>query len=105
MGKAKGVIKDSVSWEDSRTFFYYRAKRRMYEENFIDQMKAIDPASTRDSGLETLKSLYSGDWDDNKAVAEFYESEISAVNAKISELKKESIQAKMEALKAELDNM
>jgi len=103
--KAKGVIKDSVSWEDSRTFFYYRAKRRMYEENFIDQMKAIDPSSTRGSGLETLKSLYSGDWDDNEAVAEFYENETDTVNAKISELKKESIQAKMEALKAELDGM
>merc|ERR1712174_13154 len=78
--KAKGVIKDSVSWEDSLTFFYYRAKRRMYEENFIDQMKANDASTTRDSGLETLKALYSGDWDDNKAVAEFYENETNTVN-------------------------
>ena len=103
--KAKGVIKEAVAWEDSRTFFYYRAKRRMYEDNFIDQIKATDASSTRESGLETLQSLYSGDWDDNKAVAEFYEQETDTVNAKISELKKDCIQAKMDALKAELDSM
>merc|ERR1712084_207612 len=85
--KAKGVIKDSVSWEDSRTFFYYRAKRRMYEDNFIDQMKAIDASVTRESGLEVLESLFSGEWEDNKAVAEFYEQETASVNAKISDLK------------------
>jgi acetyl-CoA carboxylase/biotin carboxylase 1 len=103
--KAKGVIKEAVSWEDSRTFFFYRAKRRMYEDNFIDQMKAIDASSTHDSGLEVLESLYSGDWGDNKSVAEFYEQETDTVNAKIGELKKNSIQAKMDALKAELDSM
>merc|ERR1712087_761158 len=103
--KAKGVIKDSVSWEDSREFFFYRAKRRMYEENFIDQMKAADASTTRESGLDTLKSLFSGEWDDNKAVAEFYEQDVDSVNAKISELKKSAIEAKMDALKAELDSM
>ena len=103
--KAKGVIKDSVSWEDSRTFFYYRAKRRMYEENFIDQIKATDDSATRESGLEVLESLFSGDWNDNKAVAEFYEQETASVNAKISDLRVDAIQAKMGALKAELDGM
>ncbi|VEU44842.1 unnamed protein product [Pseudo-nitzschia multistriata] len=103
--KAKGVIKDAVSWEDSRTFFFYRAKRRMYEDNFIDQIKSVDASATRASGLEILQSLYSGDWEDNKAVAAFYESETDVVNAKIAELKKASIQAKMDSLKAELDSM
>jgi len=103
--KAKGVIKDSVSWEDSRNFFYHRAKRRMYEDNFIDQIKANDASATRDSGLEILKSLYSGDWEDNKSVAEFYEKETDTVNAKINDIKKDSIQAKLDALKAELDSM
>ena len=103
--KAKGVIKDSVAWEDSRTFFYYRAKRRMYEDNFIDQMKAADASATRESGLEVLESLFSGDWSDNKAVAEFYEQETATVSAKISDIKKDAIAAKMEALKAELDSL
>merc|ERR1712032_968867 len=103
--KAKGVIKQAVSWEDSRTFFYYRAKRRMYEDNFIDQMKAADSSISRDAGLETLQSLYSGDFDDNESVATFYEEDTDKVNDKIGEMKKESIKAKMDVLKNELDNM
>ena len=103
--KAKGVIKQAVSWEDSRTFFYYRAKRRMYEDNFIDQMKAIDASISREAGLEALQSLYSGDFDDNESVATFYEEDTEKVNGKIGEMKKESIEAKMDVLKKELDNM
>jgi acetyl-CoA carboxylase/biotin carboxylase 1 len=103
--KAKGVIKEAVPWEDSRAFFFYRAKRRMYEENFIDQLKAVDPSVTRDSALDTLKSLFSGDWADNQAVSAFYESGLATVNAKISEMKKAAIQVKMDALAAELSSM
>jgi acetyl-CoA carboxylase/biotin carboxylase 1 len=103
--KAKGVIKEAVPWEDSRAFFFYRAKRRMYEENFIDQLKAVDPSTTRASGLEVLKSLYSGDWEDNKAVAAFYEEKLDSVNAKITEMKKAAIQAKMDALKKQIESM
>jgi len=103
--KAKGVIKDAVSWEDSRSFFFYRAKRRMFEDNFIDQIKAADATATRASGLSVLESLFSGDFADNKAVATFYEEEADTVNAKIAELKKDAIKAKMDALKAELDSL
>jgi acetyl-CoA carboxylase/biotin carboxylase 1 len=103
--KAKGVIKEAVPWEDSRAFFFYRAKRRMYEENFIDQLKAVDPSVTRDSAMDTLKSLFSGDWADNQAVSAFYESGLATVNAKISEMKKAAIQVKMDALAAELSSM
>jgi acetyl-CoA carboxylase/biotin carboxylase 1 len=103
--KAKGVIKEAVSWEDSRTFFYYRAKRRMFEDNFIDQMNAVDSSISRDDGLSVLQSLYSGDWNDNKAVATFYDEESEKVNAKINEMKKVSINAKLDALKKELESL
>merc|ERR1712032_1199731 len=105
MGKAKGVIKKAVSWEDSRTFFYYRAKRRMYEDNFIDQMKAADSSISRDAGLEILQSLYSGDWDDNKSVAAFYEEESDKITAKIVGMKKKAIHAEIDALKKEFNSL
>merc|ERR1712232_792778 len=70
--------------------------------DFCDQMKAADASITRTAGLEILESLYSGDFNDNKAVSAFYEDELNKVNAKISEMKKNSIQAKMDALKKEL---
>merc|ERR1712151_459040 len=82
--KAKGVIKASVPWEDSREFFFYRAKRRMYEENLISQLKAADSTMSKDGATDVLKSMCSADWEDNRAVAAFYESEMGTINAKIS---------------------
>merc|ERR1719517_79661 len=68
------------------------------ESDFEDSKKETEKQiSARE---EALKGVYLAaatefcDLDDNKAVAEFYESETDTVNAKISELKKESIQAK-----------
>merc|ERR1719437_229870 len=71
--KVKGVIKQAVPWENSREFFYYRAKRRMYEEKFISDLQQADSSLTNESSLETLQSLFSGNWEDDKEVASFYE--------------------------------
>merc|ERR1712087_773635 len=40
--KAKGVIKSAVEWGSSREFFYYRAKRRMAQDNYVKTLKAAD---------------------------------------------------------------
>ena len=103
--KAKGVIEQAVAWEDSREFFFWRAKRRMFEDNFVDQLKAADSSVTRESGLDLLKGLFSGDWSDNKAVAEFYESDLDKVNDAIKSKKAEAIKAKMSALEQELSGL
>jgi acetyl-CoA carboxylase/biotin carboxylase 1 len=100
--KAKGVIKAAVPWEDSREFFFYRAKRRMYEENIIDQFKAADSTMTKNGAMDLLKSMCSADWEDNKAVASFYESGMGTINAKISSAKVDAIKAKIAALEAQL---
>jgi len=72
--KAKGVIKSAVEWESSRAFFYYRAKRRMLEDNYVDQLKSADKTMTQDGAIDILKSQFTGDFEDNKAVAAFYEA-------------------------------
>jgi len=102
--KAKGVIKSAVKWDESRAFFFWRAKRRMYEDNFVDQMMAADHTMTKSGALDILKSMCSvSDFDgDNQAVANFYEKEIGAVNAKIASVKVEGIKAKIAALEAEM---
>jgi acetyl-CoA carboxylase/biotin carboxylase 1 len=103
--KAKGVIKSAVPWGESRKYFFYRAKRRMFEDNFIDQLKAVDSAMTRDGALEVLRSLYSGDWEDNQVVAAFYESDLDKINMKISSVKAAAIKAKIEALQKEMESL
>lgn len=103
--KAKGVIKSAVEWESSRAFFYYRAKRRMLEDNYVDQLKSADKTMTQDGAIDILKSQFTGDFEDNKAVAAFYEAEADTIGAKINSVKADAIKASMEALQAELDTL
>jgi len=103
--KAKGVIKSAVSWDESREFFHYRAKRRMFEDSFVDQLRAADSSLTKDGATEILQSLFSGDFEDNKAVSTFYQEEAAKVNEKISNVKAAGLQAKIDALKAEMESL
>jgi acetyl-CoA carboxylase/biotin carboxylase 1 len=36
--KAKGVIRDSIQWSESRRFFYWRLRRRLNEEYLLRRM-------------------------------------------------------------------
>lgn len=103
--KAKGVIKAAVPWEKSREFFYYRAKRRLAEEYYIQQIRSADPSMSKESGEAALKALFSGDWEDDKAVAMFYENEASTVADKVKNAKAAAVQNKIEALKQELSGL
>jgi acetyl-CoA carboxylase/biotin carboxylase 1 len=103
--KAKGVILDAVPWEKSREFFFWRVKRRMYEEDYVNQLKAGDTTLCKEGALDIIKSLYNGDWADNKAVATFYEESASTLTAKVKETKKAGVTSRIAALKAELDAM
>lgn len=102
--KAKGVIKSAVPWEESREFFYFRAKRRLSEDYYVAQLQAADDTMTKDGAVEVLKSMCGGDWEDDKAVAEFF-ADAAAVDAKVMGVKAAAMQAKIEALKKELDSM
>lgn len=103
--KAKGVIKSAVSWEDSRAFFFWRAKRRMFEESFIASIIEADASMDKAGALGVLESLFSGDFNDNEAVATFYEQQVAAVSDKISSIKMEGIKAKIAALEEEMKSM
>ena len=103
--KAKGVIKSAVPWEESREFFYYRAKRRMFEDNYVDQLRAASPGMTKEAAVDVLKSLYSGDWEDNQAVSTFFTEQSSTVQDKIKSVSAEGVQAQIAALQKKLDSM
>ena len=103
--KAKGVIKSAVPWEDSREFFHYRAKRRMFEDNYVDQLRAASPGMTKDTAIDVLKSVVSVDWEDNKAVATFFSEQSGAVQDKIKSVSAEGVQAQIAALQKKLDSM
>ena len=101
--KAKGVIKDAVPWARSREYFFYLAKRRIAQDNYVSQLKAADPSLGSKGALEIIKGMCSADWEDNHAVLDFYSANDGVISAKISELKKASIKARIEELQKQLE--
>jgi len=103
--KAKGVIKAAVPWNRSREFFYYLAQRRILEDEFIVQVKKADSTMDTAAASGVLESMYSGDWDDNKAMIDFFSSNTEAIASKVSEIKKDAVAAQIETLQQELDQL
>jgi acetyl-CoA carboxylase / biotin carboxylase 1 len=102
--KAKGVIKSAVAWEESREFFYFRAKRRLSEDYFVGQMCAADTTMLKKDAADVLQALFSGDWEDDKAVAAFFETP-SVIEEKIKNIKAAAVQSKIESLQKELASL
>ena len=49
-----------------------------------------------------IKSMFSGDWEDNKAVIDFFSASASDIDAKVESVKKAAIETKIAALQAQL---
>lgn len=101
--KAKGVIKSAVPWERSREFFYYRAKRRIVEDDYVKQLQQSDASLDSSAAMEMLKSMCTADFEDNHAVIDFYEANESEIADKIKTVKVAAVEAQIEALKKELE--
>jgi len=103
--KAKGVIKAAVPWSNAREFFYYLASRRIQQDDLVAQLKKADNSISTSSAIDILKSMSSADWEDNKAVVDFFENEADTIHAKIKSVKKAAIQAQLQALHAEIESL
>jgi acetyl-CoA carboxylase/biotin carboxylase 1 len=103
--KAKGVIREAVPWEGSREFFYWRAKRRIFEDSYVAQLRAADPTLANAGAVAIIKSLYSGGWDNDKMVSSFFEENQAKLSEKVKAVKAAGMQAQMKRLKQELDSL
>lgn len=101
--KAKGVIRDVVSWERSREYFYYRARRRMLEDDYVKQLQEKGSMSYADA-KETLADMAGEEWEDDLAMIDFYENEKSAILAKIKSVRDKNLKATMKAIQEELES-
>lgn len=100
--KAKGVIEAAVPWERSREYFFFLAKRRMIQDDYVSRLKAADASLSTDAALDILKEICDAEWEDNKAVAEFFNANSADIEAKVSSVKKAAIAALIEKLQKEL---
>ena len=100
--KAKGVIKEAVPWAKSREYFFYLAKRRIAQDNYVAQLTAADPSLDSTAALGVLQDMCTADWEDNQAVLDYYSSNDTAILAKIGEMKTAAIKAQIEQLQKAL---
>jgi len=105
--KAKGVIREVVPWETSRTYFYWRLKRRLAEakaQAAFSQLAARKITRAEVSGKLSALATASGiDWEDDRAIVELMETSSAAIESAGRELAFGAVSAQLETLIAPLD--
>lgn len=94
--KAKGVIRDALSWKRSREYFYWRVNRRLAELKLRKEVMAADPNLTFEEVTASMKEMVSCDWDDDKAVIQELEANNDKIAEKVSGFKIDGITKKIE---------
>ncbi|EFY98949.1 acetyl-CoA carboxylase [Metarhizium robertsii ARSEF 23] len=106
--KAKGTIRDSLEWVNSRRYFYWRLRRRLNEEYILKRMASSALSSSRDSSpskgtdvraghlhlLQSWSGIVNFDTSDRE-VAEWYEKERKTIGEKVDALKAEHLSAEV----------
>ncbi|KAF1741732.1 hypothetical protein MXB_439 [Myxobolus squamalis] len=54
----KGVIRAIITWKDSRKFFYWRLKRRLYQQKVSFDLKQANPLINNESILNIIQSWF-----------------------------------------------
>ena len=100
--KAKGVIRDVVTWPKSRQYFHYRIKRRIVQDDLVDQFMAADENLSNSDAVAKLSSMVSGDFEDDKLVLSYFSDNEAAIQSAIGDVRKAAITAKIAELQAML---
>ena len=99
--KAKGVIRDVVSWSTSREYFHYRIKRRILQDDLVKQFKSADETLDAEAAMGIMRGMYKGkDFEDDKEFLAWCESAGAAIDDKILQMKKTRIKAKIAELES-----
>ncbi|XP_067945833.1 acetyl-CoA carboxylase-like [Watersipora subatra] len=86
----KGCINDIVAWKGARSYFYWRLRRLLLEEQAIKLTEAANPLLT-DGHIQSMISRWFVEckgtvqaylWEDNKAVVEWLLEELQEDNSK-----------------------
>ncbi|CAG8469460.1 4231_t:CDS:2 [Paraglomus brasilianum] len=89
--KAKGCIRKSLEWRQSRRFFYWRVRRRLYEEHIFKLIHEANSSLSRDRMKIMIKTWFHDDvgseldWEDSdQKVYEWLEKIVASVNGSSS---------------------
>ncbi len=93
--EAKGVIRKSLKWRESRRFFFWRIRRRLNEEYLLKRIGDELPTSSRLERFARFRSLICLDNDleieNDRSIAMWIEDNYKKIDSFIGELHQESI--------------
>ena len=66
--KAKGVIRDIVTWKRSRSYFFWRARRRIAEDGLVRRLQGASPGlGVKEARARVAHLASEGVYTDDKA--------------------------------------
>jgi len=81
---AKGVIRDVVTWETAREYFYHRLRRRLEIDDLA--MRAGADLAVVESHLSSVAIKNNVDWNDDAVVTEWLQANIEFVKGEVSSI-------------------
>ncbi|WFD29030.1 acetyl-coenzyme-A carboxylase [Malassezia sp. CBS 17886] len=94
---ATGVLRCAVRWEDTREYFYWRARRRLAEVRIQRALQDADPALSRTACADVLHTIAQYNDDDQDAYA------VAQIDAHQRQLDDAVTQARVAHLRAQID--
>jgi acetyl-CoA carboxylase/biotin carboxylase 1 len=102
--KAKNCIRDELQWKSSRSFFYWRIRRRISEDAFKDRLiQASGGAMPLSEANEKVLATLGSEMDDQAAAA-WYESNADAMDAAVKAVRMASTASTVSKLLAGLSD-
>jgi len=107
--KAKGVIRRQVQWAESRSFFYWRLRRRLKEFEIVNACGSQATPGQRKQSIAALRTWFCSQqgssggggadtWEDDRAMTEWFACHGAEVEGYISSVKSTDIGSKLSAL-------
>lgn len=97
--KSVGVIREILSWDNSRRYFYQRLRRRLAENTAVSKMESVSPSLSLDECYSKLNdALNLNAQDDDASVADALESNPQLVDSLVDGLKEDDLLSQLSAL-------
>jgi acetyl-CoA carboxylase/biotin carboxylase 1 len=97
--KAKGVVRDVLSWKRSREFFFYRVQRRQAEMRLRKAIMETDPTLDFCQVSAKMQSMAGSiDWENDKAVSTWLTQDASKIASSVSAMKADGVASQVEKM-------
>ena len=110
--KAKGVIREVLTWRTARAYFYYRLRRRLAEERLLVQAAARDPLLSRAERTDAIRQWFHEDrstaaaataaadplWQNDREVIQWLENDTAKLERHLAGLRREYVKRQVLAL-------